>query len=414
MPKQTKYVIIGNSHAAVGCIEGIRSVTSKGEITVISRENYPVYGRPLISYLLCGRTDEKRMQYRPDDFYEKNGAKLLTGIAATAIDPEAKTVALSDGETISYDKLLIATGSEPFIPAMDGLDKVENRFTFLDLDTAKALAAALTPESRVLIIGAGLIGLKCAEGIYERCASITVVDMANRILPSILDETGSGMMQEYLESKGLKFYLNDSVSSFSGNTATLRSGEQVPFDMVVVAVGVRPSTALAEAAGIAVNRGICTGNDSATSVPGIYAAGDCARSHDISSDTDRVLALLPNAYLQGYTAGVNMAGKKASFDNAIPMNSIGFFDRHLVTAGSYEGEAVVSQKDGCYKKMFLKDNLLKGFIIIGDISRAGIYTSLIRDKVPLNSIELEKMLEQPRLSAFPEAVRVEKLGGKKA
>ena len=119
-----KYVIIGNSAAAVGCIEGIRQIDRESPITLIASEPHHTYSRPLISYLLCGRTDEERMKYRPDSFYEGNGVQALLGQTVTAIDPEKKTVSLSDGEQISYDKLMVATGSRPFVPPIDGLDQV--------------------------------------------------------------------------------------------------------------------------------------------------------------------------------------------------------------------------------------------------------------------------------------------------
>lgn len=170
-----KYVIIGNSTAAVGCIEGIRSVDKSGSVTVVSDEPYAAYFRPLISYLLYGKTTEEKMRCRPADFYERNGVRTILGVKAEKIDGSAKTVLLSNGEELPFDRLLIAAGSRPFVPPMEGLDRVEKKFSFLKLDDAKALGAALTPKSRVLIIGAGLIGLKCAEGIRGRVASLTVV-----------------------------------------------------------------------------------------------------------------------------------------------------------------------------------------------------------------------------------------------
>ena len=189
------------------------------------------------------------MKYRPDDFYEKNRAALLLGRHVCAIRPEGKTVLLEDGEEIAYDKLMVATGSRPFIPPMEGLETVEKRFTFMTLKDAKALEAALTPKSRVLIVGAGLIGLKCAEGIHGRVGSIAVVDLADRILPSILDAEGSSIVQRFLETKGIVFYLSDSVRQFLPERALLQSGKEIGFDVVVIAVGVRPNTELVAQAG---------------------------------------------------------------------------------------------------------------------------------------------------------------------
>ncbi len=408
-----KYVIIGNSIAAAGCIEGIRSVDKAGDITVISDEPYHVYSRPLISYLICGKTDEERMKYRPGSFYKDNGVRTLLGVKALKVDYKSKAVELDKGAPVSFDKLLFATGSRPFVPPMEGLESVKEKFTFMKLDDAKALMAAINKESRVLIIGAGLIGLKCAEGIYGRVKSITVVDMAGRILPSILDEDGSAMMEKHIESKGVRFILKDSVAKFEGSTAKLKSGKTVGFDIVVVAVGVRPNTQLAESIGCKAGRGITIDTHSATSLKDVYAAGDCCECYDISGGVTRVLAILPNAYMQGETAGINMAGGEKTFDKAIPMNAIGFFGLHIITAGSYDGAAYVKEGGGVYKKLVAKDNLLKGYILIGDVLRAGIYTSLIREKTPLDTIDFELIKEHPQLMAFKKDVRAEKLGGVK-
>lgn len=408
------YVIIGNSAAAVGCIEGIRSVDKEGKITVISNETYHTYSRPLISYLLYGKTDEQRMKYRPDNFYEENCCTAKLGVTVTKIDYAGKKVICDNGESIGFDKLLIATGSKPFVPPMTGLETVKNKFSFMSLDDAKGLEKAITKDSRVLIIGAGLIGLKCAEGIQHSVKSITVVDLADRILPSILDEEGSQMMKEHIEKQGIKMLLSNSVASFAPNSATLKDGQNVDFDVLVVAVGVRPNVELAKEAGATVNRGIATDDHCATTLKDVYAAGDCAESYDISVDQNRILALLPNAHMQGETAGINMAGGEKIFDKAIPMNAIGFFGLHIITAGSYEGETFVTRGENTYKKLVTKDNMLKGFILIGDIARAGIYTSLIREKTPLDTIDFELIKEKPQLMAFTAPQRAIKLGGAKA
>lgn len=410
---QMKYVIIGNSAAAVGCIEGIREKDKKGSITVVSNEIHHTYSRPLISYLLYGKTDEERMKYRPDSFYEDNGVTTMLGRTAVKINPDKKTVELDDGTVLSYDKLLVATGSKPFIPPMEGLDTVEKSFTFMTLDDAKALDAAITKDSRVLIVGAGLIGLKCAEGIFDKIGHLTVIDLADRILPSILDEKGSELVQKFLEDKGIEFRLGTSAASFDGNKAVLTNGDEIEFDVLVVAVGVRPNTELVSEAGGSVDRGIVTDKYSRTTITDVYAAGDCAKSHDITTGTDRILALLPNAYMQGVAAGRHMTGADMPYENAMPMNAIGFFGYHVITAGNYDGEELVTCDGMNYKKLVVKDNCLKGFIMIGDVRRAGIYTNLIREKVPLDTIDFELISRKPQLMAFSREERAKQLGGKK-
>lgn len=409
------YVIIGNGTAATGVIEGIRVVDHDSPITLISAEPYPVYGRPLISYLLLGKTtEEKMLRYRPEDFYEKNHVTALLGRTAAKIDNDAKQVVLDDGSAVPFDKLCIATGSRPFVPPMEGLDTVENKTSFMTLDDAKKLDSMLGEDKskRVLIIGAGLIGLKCAEGIINRAKSILVIDMAPRILPNVMLEHPGAIIQRHMEKQGVSFRLSDSVAKFTSPTsATLQSGETVEFDVLVVAVGVRPNTGLAEEIGCEVNRGIVLDDHMQTTVPGVYAAGDCTVSHDISCDVNRILAILPNAYMQGETAGMNMAGGDRVFDKSIPMNASGFLGLHMITAGSYEGEQYLEETADSYKLLVTKDDRLVGFILLGDVERAGIYTSLIRERTPLSSIDFELIREKPQLMAFSQTERAKKLGG---
>ena len=402
------YVIIGNGIASLGCIDGIRSVDKDGKITVISREKHPTYSRPLISYYLEGKTTPEKMKYRSDDFYEKNGVTVVYGENAEKIDG-GKVVC----ENSSYDfsSLLIATGSSPFVPPFKGLDSVEKKFSFMTLDDALELEAAVDKNSRVLIIGAGLIGLKCAEGLAERCAHITVCDLADRVLSSILDEPCAKIVADRLTDAGIELRLGTSAAGFDKNTAHMTDGTDVEFDVLVLAVGVRANIALAKDAGLACGRGITVDEKMRTSAEGIYAAGDVCEMSNLYSDDKKVMAILPNAYIGGYTAGVNMAGGEARFENPVPMNSIGFFGYHIMTAGSYEGE-LFEQTDGdTVKKLYTENGCLNGFMLLGNVARAGIYTSLIRNKTPLSEVDFDLVAKEPSLIAFTEKYRRQKLGG---
>lgn len=406
-----KYVIIGNGTAAVGCIEGIRSTDTEGKITVISEENHMVYGRPLISYYLQKKTNLENMNYRPRDFYEKNGCDVIYGKKAVHIDTNAKEVILNDGTRLDYTSVCVATGSSPFVPAFDGLETVEKKFSFMTLDDALALEKAVNPNSRVLIVGAGLIGLKCAEGLRAITPHITVCDLADRVLSSILDSTCASIMQNCLQENDISFLLGDSVSRFAGNKAVMQSGKTVEFDVLVLAVGVRANTALVKEIGADVGKGIIVNTKMETSLPLVYAAGDCTEGDDISSGTKKVLALLPNAYMQGNCAGVNMAGGNSCFDKAIPMNSIGFFTLHAMTAGSYDGECFEEKTDAGLKRFYVKDGILVGFMLIGETARAGILTSLIREKTPLAEIDFELLKKITTSAVFSSKMRRNKFGG---
>lgn len=409
------YVIIGNGVAAAGCIEGIRSVDRDGGIVVVSEERHPVYCRPLISYYLEGKTDLERMKYRDEGYYERMGCRVLYGERAVKLEADKGTVLLSGGTGLPYRSVCVATGSSPFVPRVPGLETVKNKFTFLTLDDALDLEKAVGPESRVLIVGAGLIGLKCAEGLWGRVKSLTICDLASRVLSSILDDSCAAVMQDCLEKRGIRFLLGDTAERFGENTAFMKSGERIPFDALVMAVGVRPNTALVQDLGGGVNRGILVDGRMQTSIPDVYAAGDCTEGDDISCGQKRVLAILPNAYMQGYCAGVNMAGGSRVFDNAIPMNSIGFFGLHAMTAGSYfgpeeGGRMEEIKEEGALRRFYVRDGRLTGFILIGRVDRAGIYTSLIREKTPLDTIDFDLLKKAAVFSAFPAENRRKRFG----
>jgi len=412
-----KYVIIGNSAAGIGAVEGIRHMDKTGEITIITNERHHTYSRPLISYLLLGKVTREGIKYRNDSFYKDYNCKLLADTTVTAIEAAEKKVVLQDGKKLSYDKLLVATGSSPFVPVFEGLDTVANKHTFMSLDDADGLDAALAEDKRVLIIGAGLIGLKCAEGILKRVKHITVVDLAPRILSSILDDQGARLIQSHLEGNGIDFRLSTNVKSFLFNRAVLDGGETIEFDILVLAVGVRPNTSLLS--GIAkIDRGIVVNEKSETTAPAIYAAGDCTQMQDVSSGQEKVMALLPNAYMQGECAGINMTGAAAGgarFDKAIPMNAVGFLGLHVITAGNYDGKVYSESNkskagENSYKRLFYNNNKLNGYILIGNVEKAGIYTNLIRERTPLDTIDFPLVCEKPGLMAFTKEDRMEKLG----
>lgn len=406
-----KYVIIGNSAAAVGAVEAIRKNDKKGKIVIVSNENYHTYSRPLISYLLLGKTDLEKMKYRNDNFYIENDCELMLNKTANKISEDKKQVVFDDGSYESFDRLLIATGSSPFVPPIKGLENIENKFTFTTLDDAKKLESAIKENSKVLIVGAGLIGLKCAEGISKKKVEILCVDLSARVLSSILDDESSEMIKKHLEKNGIKFYLEKQIIEFKDNVAIMNDNEQISFDVLVMAVGVRPNISLLKDIGGKTNRGILIDERSRTSITDIYAAGDCCESLDASSEEIKPMALLPNAYMQGECAGMNMSGSDFVFDKAIPMNAIGFFNKHIITAGNYTGKTYYEADQKSYKKLFYSDNKLNGFILIGNIEKAGIYTALIREKTPLDTLDFDLICKMPGLMAFNKKDRAKKLGG---
>jgi NAD(P)H-nitrite reductase large subunit len=406
-----RYVVVGGGIAGVSCVEGIRSRDPEGEIALISAEEVSNYGRPLISYYLEGRTDIKRMSWRGEDFYERQRVQAKHGVQAERLDPAAKRVYLSDGEALDYDALCLCTGSHPFSPRFEGIETVEQRFFFTTLADALALEKAVTAETRVLIVGAGFIGLKCAEGLRDRAGSVTLCDLAKHAMSASLDEDSAPILERQLENNGIRLMLGDTVTRFDGGAAYMQSGRKVDFDVLVIAIGVRPETGLFSEAGGAVGRGIQVNNKQETSLPDIWAAGDCTESVDVSNGQTGVLAILPNASLQGWCAGVNMAGGNETFDKGTKMNSIGFFGFHIMSAGTYTDLIYSEVTETSCKKLFARDGVLTGFILMGDVARAGIYTALIRDRTPLEGLDLEALEKEPSLIPFGKKFRAQKLGG---
>lgn len=408
--RRTRYLIIGNSAAAAGCIEGIRKRDQDGDILVVTEEAYPSYSRPLISYWLEGAVQDEELYYRKDAWYLQKKAEVLLETKATAIDPEKHCVHFENGETVHYEKLLVASGSTPFIPPIEGIEEGGKSFTFTTFKDAAAIRDVLDQKSRVVILGAGLIGLKAAEALTGQSQSVAIVDLADHLMPSILDWDSAKRIQDELVQKGMQFYLEKCITKVMPQTVMLNDGTVLDYDILILAVGTRPRTELIEQAGGQTDRGVVTDTGQRTSLKDVYAAGDCTQSYDISSQSAKNLAILPNAFLQGETAGQNMAGGTAVYTQAFPVNAMGILGRYLMTAGSMSGEAYVVENEEGYKKFFIEDNRLKGYILIGECTRSGIYTDLIRQQTDLRDLDMKKLMETAGLAAFRSDERYRKLG----
>jgi NAD(P)H-nitrite reductase large subunit len=388
------YVIIGNSVAAVGAIRGIRKVDSEGHITVLSRENHTAYGRPLISYLLGGMINEKRMPYLPADFYDKHQVNLLLGSEVVAVESAQSKVKLASGETIPYDKLLIATGGDPFVPPIEGMQGKENVFTFTTWDDAAKLKAKAGDIERVVIIGGGLIGTKAAEGLYALDKQITIIELADRILSAAFDRTAGRIVGKKMKANGIEVITEDTVVKIEGEGSritgvTLKSGDFIPCDTVIVAIGVRPAASFLKGSGVEVNRGVVVDDKMETSVKGIFAAGDVAEARDFFSGNKNPMPIWPDAYIQGDVAGITMAGGDKGYEGGIAMNSIELFKVPTISMGITNPEAgdryeVLTYQDVenyQYRKIVLESGVLVGVVMVSNVERAGIFAGLIRDKV---------------------------------
>ncbi|MCX7681383.1 MAG: FAD-dependent oxidoreductase [Anaerolineae bacterium] len=390
-----RYVIIGNSAAAVGAIEAIRQHDTEHPITVVADEPYHVYSRPLISYLLGGMVDEARMAYRPRDFYTRYRVETMLGVEVTQVNSQTQSLMLAGGGVLTYDRLLIATGGRPFVPPVPGVD-LEGVFPFTRLDDARQIARYIERHHvrSAVVVGGGLIGLKTAEALMARAVRVTIVELADRILSMTFDRTASRLAESLLRRAGADVRTGLTVKEIVERQGrvehvVLQDGERVECDLVVFAIGVRPNVGLVSNAGIPVQRGIIVDRQMWTGVPGIYAAGDCVEGYDLLLGENRPIAIWPNAYRQGYVAGCNMAGAERVYEGGFPMNSVEVCGVPTISVGitdppEGDGYEVLERYDRealSYRRLVLRDHCLVGMICVGNVDRAGIYTGLIRARV---------------------------------
>ncbi|MBI2916381.1 MAG: NAD(P)/FAD-dependent oxidoreductase [Chloroflexi bacterium] len=414
-----KYVVVGNSAGGIAAVEAIRSRDKEGTLALVSDEPYPAYSRPLISKYLAGETTQAGMAYRSPDFYDGNAVETHLGKKAVRLDLEGRKLQLAGGAELSWEKLLLATGGTPIVPRMEGLDKT-GVYTFTTLDDARKLEEGLEPCGRVVVIGGGLIGMSVTEALVKRGVQVTVVELLDRVLATLLDLEASRAVEVVLRRKGVEVLTGQTVQTILGSPegqdrvggVLLKDGREVPCCAVIVAVGVSPRLDLVKGTTIATNRGIIVDRHMATNVPGIYACGDVAEGYDFTTGGNRVVPVWPSAYLGGRVAGYNMAGGSVTYPGAAPMNAFNYFGMAIVCAGlinppaggGYQVLVSGSAEEGSYKKLVLKDGKLAGILFFGDIERSGILFGLMREGLQVSG--LGEDLFFPKLMHLPEDLRV--------
>jgi NAD(P)H-nitrite reductase large subunit len=414
--EKVKYLIIGNSAGGIGAAEAIREVDRAGAITIISDEPYPAYSRPLISEYLTSRCPVEKMLFRPADFYEKNYIRAILGQKAEELDIGRHAIRLENKRTIAWEKLLLATGGSPIVPQIKGID-CSGVFTFTTLDDAKAIDQYLGHRvQRAVVIGGGLIGVSVTEALVKRGIKVTIVEMKERILNTILDEEASALAEGRLERAGVEIITGHTaaaVSSYylSGDVTgvTLDDSSPIPCELVIVAIGVQPRTELVAGTGIRMNRGIVGDCHMATSCADIYACGDAAEAYDFIYGENRLTPIWPNAYIGGRVAGFNMAGVPTEYPGGTAMNSLNYFGLAIVSAGmmappddSYE--VLVNRRDHTYKKVVLKDGLVVGMVFAGDIEKSGIVFNLMKDRVNVDNFKQALAADDFGLVSLPEEI----------
>ncbi len=421
------YVIVGNSVAAMACVEGIRDTDKTTPITLIAKEPHHTYSRPLITYLLGGLVTEEQMMYRPLDYYEKTGVRTILDAEVTRVDTTERFVETADDRRIGFEKLLIAVGGRPIVPTDVGGTDLDGVFTFTTLDDAHAIQAYIAEHevTDALVVGGGLIGLKSVEALLELDLNLTVVELADRMLSATFDETASDLLQQKLREAGVRVLCNNTVSRIRGrgeggkvSGAILRDGSEFNCGMVIFAIGVLPDTRMVEGTDVEVDRGILVDDHMQTSVEGIYAAGDVAQARELLGGEQRCIPIFPNAYRQGMVAGGNMSGAGAEWDGGLVMNAVAICGMNTISVGmpsalddTCEVFTTLDEADYHYKKIVLRGDHIVGAIFVDDIDRAGIITGLIRGRVNVASFKDELMAEDFGLISLPTEYRKHVVSG---
>ena len=394
-----RHLIIGNGPAGISAALTLRRIAPQDQVAVVSEEAQPFYSKVLTSYFVAGKVPQDRMLLTTAEQLHDDGVQMLTGKRAVRIDPASSDVALSSGERIQYDRLLLATGAEPSLPPIEGVGSnsrspLPGVFTLWSHDDSVAMKEWVKEGQRAVVVGAGLVGLKAAEAFMMRGLSATVVELLDRVLPQVLSREDAAVVQKALEKRGLDVRTGTSLSRIAGEgraeQVELSTGEALPCDVVVIATGVRPNLSLAKSAGIACSRGILVDEYMQTSMPAIFAAGDVAEGWDLARGRRFPNPTWGNATEQGRVAACNMAGHKKPFQGSVSLNTFTFLDFRLAAVGItqpesdfFDVESYADPKTGDYRKLIALGDRLVGAVAIGDVRMAGIWRGLIARKAPV-------------------------------
>lgn len=385
-----RIVIIGNGMAGLKLVEELEAIApGRHALTVIGAEPVPAYNRVLLSSVLAGETTRDAIALRPADWYRDLNCALRLGDPAVALDPAARTVSLASGATLTFDRLVLATGSLPIRLPLAGAD-LPGVVTFRDFADLDAIEAAAASGRGAVVIGGGLLGIEAAVGLAGRGVPVTLVHLMDRLMERQLDARGAALLARALEARGITLRLGAQSAGIEGDRHVtglrLAGGEVLPAGLLCMAVGIRPETRLAAAAGLAVGRGILVDDRMQTSVPGILAIGECAEHRGT------VYGLVEPAYAQARTAAATLAGRDAAYQGSVLATNLKVSGLPVFSAGDFLGEpgteAIVFEDRplGHYRKLVIRDGRLVGAVLVGDAGDGLWYLDLIRDGRPISSI----------------------------
>lgn len=407
---QTKYLIIGSSHAGLSALDAIRTQDEEGAITLVSRENAPPYSPTILPYVVSGDVKSENLSLRDPDYFERRNVTFLKNDAVVSVDTTKKTVKLASGEAIAYEKLLIATGAGAAIPPFPGINDVPYQ-VLRTLEDAKNIRADMEKAKSAIVLGAGLIAMHSAENLAHAGLEVTVVVRRQVSLFAYFDGAAAKMIQNVFAAHGVRIALGHGIKKIApgkngGVVVTLQSGEELTADLLHLATGVKPRVSFLEGAGIEVDQGILVDSLMRTNIADVWAAGDVAQAPGFFDPGKTINATLPNASIQGRIAGMDMAGDPAvaPYIGSSGLNTFNFFGHHGFSVGlgtvtestdEIEVNTTFLPSGMRYQKLVFKNSRLVGVSAINAELDPGVMRELIQREIDLTDVK-EKFTNAPR------------------
>jgi NAD(P)H-nitrite reductase large subunit len=395
-----RYVIVGASAAGMAASEAIRTLDKHGSVTVFSEEPDPPYFRPLIPFLISGRKSAADMALIGQGPYQGADIDVRLNARVERIDVRAQTVGLKGGEDVPYDRLLIATGSQPHIPPeIEGTD-TEGVFALRTLADARAAEKRVANSHRAVMLGGGMLNLKGAFALLERGLQVTMIVQSPQVLSQLMEPADATLIRDALNNAGLKIETGAAARRILSNgkgvsAILLDDGREIPCEMVCIGKGVRPNIAFADPETIQIDQGVVVDEFTVCSAPNIHAAGDVAVTFDPITGGRIVTGLWTNAVEMGRCAGYNMAGRPTQYGgtfgilNATQVADVAFVSMGIVHTSGKDYETHISGSRDAYRKLvFSPDGTrLVGVLLVGDIARAGLYRFVIKERMSIGKIK---------------------------
>ena len=413
----THYVILGSSAGGLTAIDAIRARDKSGPITMVTKEPDATYSRVALPYILSKEKNLRQITLQEPGYFKANNVELIVGVGAAGLDTRGKSVRLDDGRSVQYDKLLVATGSLSRVPPVQGIEQADVCYHWTLADTRK-LEQQMAKAKSCFVIGAGFISLLTVSALIKAAAlKYTVVEIADQVMPQLLDEKGGQALERGMREKGIEVLLGDSVTAIERRTGgygvTLKSGKTYDADMIVCGTGVRPNVDFLDGSSpstdsgqaLEVARGVLTNERQETNVRDVYAAGDCAEGCDFLTGERAVHAIWPTAIDQGRVAGANMAGDSETYPGSLSWNVTELFGLASASVGEFRERAgwepVVfhNQAANIYRKLLLDNGRIVGAVVIGraeHIQDLGVVQAMIRRKTDVS--RWKHMLQGERIN----------------